>query len=221
MHEYARQFEPPDRQLTVVELGSWKGRSTIALAMGLKARGHGIVFAIDPHAGGKEHLEVDPQADTFAAFLENIRAARVVDYVTPLRTTSNRARPSFAERSVDLLFVDGSHRYDDVVRDISDWTTALKEGAIVGFNDPLYPDVYRALAETALAFGSPFRILQHVDNTLFVRYTTTTRTLVELMLFMKFRSLLWLRHCLRPFEHRLPRPVVLISRRIYRALSSF
>src|SRR5437879_1474439 len=45
---------------TVVEIGSRKGRSTIALAAAVKKRGSGKVFAIDPHTGEKDRTGTGP-----------------------------------------------------------------------------------------------------------------------------------------------------------------
>jgi predicted O-methyltransferase YrrM len=169
LYEYARSL-PRRRAVTVVEIGSWKGRSTVALALGVRAGGSGLVFAVDPHAGGWEHLEVRRETDTYSAFLNNIRVAGVDRIVKPLRMTSSSARNHFANNSVDMLFVDGSHKYEDVLRDIEDWRSALREGAVVAFNDPLSPGVYRALVDRVLKAESKFRIRRHVGNTLFFQF---------------------------------------------------
>ena len=43
LHEMVRRRPPDPGPVTVVEIGSWKGRSTIALALGAMARGTGMV----------------------------------------------------------------------------------------------------------------------------------------------------------------------------------
>ena len=76
---------------TVVEIGSWHGRSTVVIARALQARGSGVVYAIDPHAGTAIH-EATGVTDTYEAFSANVRNAGVSDHVRPIRALSAAAR---------------------------------------------------------------------------------------------------------------------------------
>ena len=75
---------PPDA--TVVEIGSWQGKSTFCLASGLRS---GKVHAIDPFdaSGGfdvrseKEYMEKKAGHDLLARFRENMTARRVMDKI--------------------------------------------------------------------------------------------------------------------------------------------
>ena len=160
---------PSTKPLTVVEIGSWKGRSTIALALGLAERGadSGTVYAIDPHTGSKEHREQLGEVDTFAEFEQNLERAGIRDRVEPIRAFSHEAVSRFAPGSIDVLFVDGSHEYEDVKRDIREWMPLLADRASVGFNDPWWPSVFRALQEDVIRGTSAFRSPRVVENTLF------------------------------------------------------
>jgi predicted O-methyltransferase YrrM len=153
----------------VAEIGSWKGRSTIALAYGLRTGGGGRVVAIDPHVGSIEHQSA-LGVDTYEEFLGNITAAGIDGLVEPRRERSIDARDAVANRTLDVLFVDGSHEYDDVVCDIEMWTPALKDVAVVGFNDPLWPGVDRALRKLVARRDSSFHNPRYVDNTLFFEF---------------------------------------------------
>jgi MMP 1-O-methyltransferase len=171
LYDSIPRLAPRDGSLTIVEIGSWKGRSSIALAAGLADSGRdGRVWAIDPHTGSSEHVEQWGKVDTFDEFCANIEHAGVAQQVTPLRMPSHEARPQFADRSVDLLFIDGSHEYPDVRRDIDDWISALRAPAVVAFNDSSWPGVYRALRERVLSRGTPFRAPELIRSTLFTRY---------------------------------------------------
>jgi hypothetical protein len=169
LHEVVRRF-PGSEAVTVVEIGAWKGRSTIALALGVQDRGAGRVFSIDPHTGNRESIEIYGRVDTFESFVENIRGAGLSEFVEPIRSPSHVARSQFEEQSVNVLFVDGSHEYADVCEDIEDWTPTLSHPAIVAFNDPLIPGVDRALRELILKRNSPFRNACYVANTLFFEF---------------------------------------------------
>lgn len=154
-------------EINVVEIGSWKGRSTIALGAALRACAGGRFFAIDPHHGSEEHVNVWGRVDTYQEFLTNIRRGGVSDVVTPLRMTSHEARAVVGELPIHVLFVDGSHKFEDVLQDIGDWSALLTDGATVGFNDPGWPGVNRALRLRVARWGSPYHSAHAVGNTLF------------------------------------------------------
>jgi predicted O-methyltransferase YrrM len=157
------------RGATVVEIGSWKGRSTVALALGVREGGTGTVYAVDPFAGTDLHSALG-QTDTFGDFLRAIDSRGVGDLVQPIRSTAHQARPRFADGSIDLLFVDGAHDFDSVLLDIDDWTTALRPGAVIAFNDFQWPGVHAALRARVLCRGAPFRRPRLHRNTLLLSF---------------------------------------------------
>jgi MMP 1-O-methyltransferase len=113
----------------IVEIGSWKGRSTVWLAAGARLRG-AKVYAVDPHIGSRE----DPQAATLAEFRENLARAGVADHVEPLVMTSAEA-VRVIDGEIELLFIDGDHSYEGVRRDAALWLPRLVEGGTVMFHD--------------------------------------------------------------------------------------
>jgi predicted O-methyltransferase YrrM len=166
-------FELGDGDATVVEIGSWQGRSAVAIGSALRERGGGVLHAVDPHRDTPLH-EATGEADTYAAFAANVEAAGLSGCVRPLRASSIEARASFADGSVDLLFVDGSHRYEDVMADIDTWMPALAEGATVAFHDVRSePGVRRALAERVEPESSPFHDLRTTGELLLAEAGST------------------------------------------------
>jgi predicted O-methyltransferase YrrM len=113
----------------IVEIGSWKGRSTAWLAAGAKLAGR-RVYAIDRHSGARE----DPAAHTLADFLHNIERAGVRHAVEPLVMSSAEAAV-VVNGPVELLFVDGDHSYEGVKRDAEIWLPRIVEGGVVMFHD--------------------------------------------------------------------------------------
>ena len=97
----------------MVEIGSYHGRSAIVLALGLGGRGQ--VVAIDPHAGndrGPQEIEAERsegQAD-HERFNANLARAGVEDAVRHVRLPSQEALDE-VEGELDLLYVDGAHRF--------------------------------------------------------------------------------------------------------------
>jgi predicted O-methyltransferase YrrM len=170
LHRAVATF-PAAGPVRVVEIGSWKGRSTIALASAVAARPEGgVVHAIDPHRGGVPHRFFGEE-DTFDQFLANLERAGLSGVVEPIRATSAAARGAVADASVHVLFVDGSHRLEDVLADIEMWEPSLCPGARVAFHDSVsHPGVHGALRERALAGGSRLRRPRLVQETTFFEY---------------------------------------------------
>jgi MMP 1-O-methyltransferase len=189
--------------LHVVEIGSWKGRSTIALGLAARRRGDTEVIAIDPHLGDNGEFYED--AETLTEFLANIERAGVSDVVRPIRAFSHEARPLVADASVSVLFLDGSHRYEDVSTDLRDWLPALCDGAILACNDSSKPGVYRALSETVLRRRAPFAAATLVRSTLFVEHCPDrTWTRADDIAWLKLRSVLFSRRVVHRFVRFLP-----------------
>jgi hypothetical protein len=59
----------------IVEIGSWKGRSTSCLALGSKAGIGKTIYAMDPHTGSPEHWAAFGVVSTFDDFAANVRRA--------------------------------------------------------------------------------------------------------------------------------------------------
>jgi predicted O-methyltransferase YrrM len=113
----------------IVEIGSWKGRSTTWLASGARLAGR-RVYAVDPHRQSRE----DPEAATLDVFLANLARNGLADVVDPLIMTSEEAAARITA-PVELLFIDGDHTYEAVRRDAELWLPRLIEGGTVMFHD--------------------------------------------------------------------------------------
>lgn len=108
-------------QGAVVEIGSWKGKSTIVLASGSAAADRETVYAIDPHKGGPDQESIGlTGVDTEAEFRRNIKSAGVDSRVVPMVTHSTEAAKNW-DQPVRLLWIDGDHSYDAVKNDFLSW----------------------------------------------------------------------------------------------------
>ena len=121
----------------IVEIGSFQGRSTIVLASA--APKGATVLAIDPHAGndrGPEEISGYEAAaeDDHATFLANLEAAGVRDRVTHLRMFSEAALAEI-DGEIDVLYIDGAHRYNPARTDIRDWGRRVKPGGTLLIHD--------------------------------------------------------------------------------------
>ena len=121
----------------IVEIGSFRGRSTIVLA---SAAPDGVrVFAIDPHAGndrGPEEIDgfEAEAADDHEVFNRNLAAAGVDARVTHLRLFSDKAHRE-VRGPVAVLYVDGAHRYKPARADIRTWGTRVGDGGTMLIHD--------------------------------------------------------------------------------------
>jgi predicted O-methyltransferase YrrM len=145
------RYEAPTA--TVVEIGSWKGRSTAWLASGLKDRGEGCVYAIDTWLGSKE-LEHQKLLMNYAPgqlrdeFLENMRRLDLSSYVQAVEDTSvSAARKLGLSSPIGLLFIDGAHDYESVRADFESWSPLLAPGGFAIFDDATWPGPLQVILE--------------------------------------------------------------------------
>ena len=121
---------------TIVEIGSFQGRSTIILA---SAAPDGVVVtAIDPHAGNdRGPQEIDGYADDAESdqmrFDANLARAGVAERVRHLRLFSDDALDEVGE--IDVLYIDGAHRYGPALADIRQWGAKVRPGGTMLIHD--------------------------------------------------------------------------------------
>lgn len=140
---------------TAVEVGSFLGQSTAAMAYFIQQSGKRIDFyAVDlfeiSEFSDEPHAKVIERhgGDFYAAFIDNLTKAGVVNYVTPKKMSSKEAAATFEDRSIDFLMIDASHKYNDVVADIKAWWPKMKLGGIISGDDVDWPEVALAANDT-------------------------------------------------------------------------
>ncbi len=114
----------------IVEIGSYKGRSTCCLAygcVGTKKR----VYAIDTFEGNDADFF---ERDFFSEFENNIEKCGLSEYVTPLIGKSIEVARTW-DKPINLLFIDGSHVYEDVLVDFRNFFTWVVPDGIVALHD--------------------------------------------------------------------------------------
>lgn len=130
----ARGVSPGGR---IVEIGSFRGRSTIVLA---RAAAAGVeVVAIDPHLGtdrGPQEIitTVEHGDEDHELFLANLARAGVEDRVRHVRQLSSAALAEVAD-PIALLYIDGAHRFGPARADLRDWGARVAPGGTLLVHD--------------------------------------------------------------------------------------
>jgi predicted O-methyltransferase YrrM len=144
----------------VVEIGSYVGGTTLALAQGCRDGDHGPTVAVD-------HCFCE-------AFTANLAAAGLNDMVVPWQVSSQAAArqwPEWADEHdlsprIRLLLLDGDHSYEAVLEDLERWRRFIDEDGLLVIHDyynPFQPGVARA-CRTLLAPDSSWRITKKLAD---------------------------------------------------------
>jgi len=177
------------RPTTACEVGVWKGGTTAIMARGLQIQGHGgKMLAVDTWLGeegfwGQDstsakggvlynrstlskgrlanlHL-VNGYPSVYYSFLSNMVHLGLQDTVIPFPLPGTMAS-SFLHANkvvIDLIHVDGAHRYEDALADIKAWWSLLRPGGVMVGDDykSWAPGVCRAANEFSRLVGAPIR----------------------------------------------------------------
>jgi len=120
----------------IVEVGSYRGRSSVALGRG-SLDGHRVpVFAIDPHEEFTGILGGQFGPEDRAAFYRAMLETDCYQIVRLVNLSSEVVAPNWTQ-SVGLLWIDGDHSYEGVKRDFDCWLPHLTAEASVAFDDSL------------------------------------------------------------------------------------
>lgn len=173
----------------IIEIGSWQGRSTAALALGSMAGKKATVHAIDPFIG--------PQEGSRTTSLGSIPDCAEC---SPARLRANldsvgingavRIVPKASQDAIDdvppecsLLFIDGAHDYASVCRDFANYLPRVKVGGYLVIHDVSAGDmgVVRAVEDKITTRADQWRRLDHIDSALVLKRVNTPSFTVALL----------------------------------------
>jgi predicted O-methyltransferase YrrM len=190
----------------ILEIGSWKGKSTICLASGSRDGPRATVYAVDLH-----------RDKSFERFCANVERAGVADLVRPIRAPSQDESVEISE-PIELLFVDGAHDDVGVQADFDRWVPQVVEGGMVFFHDTVWHggprrlvgrEVYRSRRFADVRFIRPSTTAGRkvAENDLSDRVTARAQ--------LAKKSAFWLASApARRFRSMLPQPVLALGRRV-------
>jgi hypothetical protein len=131
----------------IVEIGSYKGKSTMILARGSLFNSNSNVYAVDTFEGTCEGKN---KQDTFKDFKKSMDLAGVSNLVIPQKGFSSDISKKF-NHLIEILFIDGDHTYEGVIQDIDNWTPKLISNGWVLFHDTSIQGVLKAVTEKVIS----------------------------------------------------------------------
>jgi predicted O-methyltransferase YrrM len=188
----------------IVEIGSYKGRSTISLGLGTRAGASVPIYAIDPHRGR-----------SYEAFVANIARADLEDQVTQVRLPSQEAIGAIGDHPIELLFIDGSHKYDLVLQDFALFVPRVIEGGWVAMHDTIeaYPGSKR-VAEHLMYRSHNFAGVRFVPSSMTVGRKVAANTAADRARNRAAMAVKNTAELALPVRQRIPRPVHRAGRRL-------
>jgi cephalosporin hydroxylase len=168
-HRFFAELIGKVRPTTIIEVGTWKGRSAIGMAKLVKKFGLDCeIVCVDTWLGSPEHW-LNEQAGWHDAlrihhglphlywvFLANVMHEGCADIITPLPNTSQNAAAILARLKVraEFCYIDAAHEYAEVLADLRAYWPLLEPGGYLMGDDYIgWPGVTRAADEFAAEMG--------------------------------------------------------------------
>jgi predicted O-methyltransferase YrrM len=193
----------------IVEIGSFKGKSTVCLGLGSQAGASVPIYAVDPHQ------------ERFPEFKTNVQRAGIDELIRPVPSLSQAAAEEFHE-PIELLFVDGSHEYELVLEDFEKWVPKVVDGGWVAFHDTTWTAGPRKVVGHAVYRSRRFKDLKFViGSTTIARKVerNSLRDRVRSRYVLGVKTAFWLGSTLLKKQRQLlPKPVERLGRRLFRAI---
>lgn len=167
LYEIAKQCTHP-----IVEIGCGDGFYTIALAFGSRDGNRVKVISIDPHAGLATVPIENPTDETnftdskyigelipvyseeilrngtsYEGFMKHIKEWKVTDIVKPMVNYSELAFQELKDLQIELLLIDGDHRYHFVKKDFELYSQLVIPDGYIAFDDASLVGVKAVIAE--------------------------------------------------------------------------
>jgi hypothetical protein len=145
---------------TIVEVGSFKGRSSWTLARSCDPSVK--VYCIDlwDDIYQKKFTPQEGEASQGPMYEEFLFNVRDCPNIIPIR--GNSTDISWPEKEkVDLVFIDGDHTSPQVDKDIALWVTRLTANGVLSGHDfkiNYYPDVCRAVLRLSVKLKLPIKV---------------------------------------------------------------
>lgn len=127
----------------MVEVGCYYGESTLMWESSEKII---KIYAVDPWKNFYDTNDIASQRGNMAEveriFDENIKNSTKI---IKIKSTSIEASKTFEDESLDFIYLDGSHTYNDLCNDIIHWLPKIKKNGIIAGHDITWISVKSAV----------------------------------------------------------------------------
>jgi cephalosporin hydroxylase len=146
-HPYLAEAIGVVRPAVILEVGVWKGGSTVFMANELRKRAlKSVIIAVDTWLGASDHWTtqyftdlnlVNGYPSLYNKFMSNVIYSGVVEFVLPLPIDSLNAAEILRLQDVRpaMIHLDGGHDYESVLADLRAWWPLLTPGGILVGDD--------------------------------------------------------------------------------------
>ncbi len=98
--------------------------------------------------------------DFLHSWIKDIRLEKYKSKFTLIRKPSVEAALDFADESLDCIFIDGNHRYEQVLNDLKQWYPKLKRGGTMAGDDYWMPEVAAAVTDFFRSKNKPVALIK-------------------------------------------------------------
>jgi len=116
-----------------VEVGSWKGMSSVYLAVEIVNSKKNIKFDCIDLWGTVPGEIYANEKSLYDTFIKNIEPVK--DIINPIISLSWEAASRYENNSLDFVWLDAGHEYKDIKKDINAWYPKVKIGGIIAGHD--------------------------------------------------------------------------------------
>lgn len=140
----------------IIEIGCWKGKSSHAIAKGIRDSNKKInLTCIDTFKGAESDPDQQQRAikeNPLKEFKKNMENFEV----NILAMDSKKACYKFEDESIDFLFLDTDHNYEHTITELKLWWPKIKQGGILCGHD--YKEGYRGVKRAVDEFFTKNKI---------------------------------------------------------------
>lgn len=153
------------RPKTVVEVGTWLGQSACTMARSMRSNDlDSVLICVDTWLGSLEHWSAvhsrasldlkNGRPTIYESFMTNVDREGLSGYVMPIPLPSAIACKLLSDVRADIVYLDASHDYIDVLRDLKDYWPLVRDNGGILFGDDLsWPSVASAVSEFSDSIG--------------------------------------------------------------------
>lgn len=118
------------QHMTIVELGSYKGKSTAWLSMGSRLGNKALVYSIDSWCGN----ETEQLPWSYPDFEKNLRRLGLWEGVRPIHGLTLAVGKNW-RAPIGLLFIDAGHEFTEALNDYYAWYPFIRSGGWIVMHD--------------------------------------------------------------------------------------